>query len=186
MHRMGTTMLAEATRHPSAELAALDELRVFLVKNLRHHHNSEDDRLWPLIEQVAPGTAAPLADLTGEHEELDRALDELMAAPAGEPAFAFAAEQVRDIVHRHLDHEEPVLLPALREHVTEQAWDEFSAYVMSTVPPDAAYLAIGFFDRIATPNELEVLIGGMPEPVAQLVPMFRQQARATFTALGAD
>ncbi|BCJ50376.1 hypothetical protein Asp14428_18510 [Actinoplanes sp. NBRC 14428] len=185
MHRMGTTMLATAARNPSADTVRVDELRVFLEKNLRHHHESEDDLLWPMIERIAPGTAAPLADLSGEHAELDKALDRLAEAPLGSDELAGAAELVRVIVHRHLDHEEPVLLPALRDHVTAEAWDEFATRVMATAPTEAAYLNIGFFARLATPAEFTILTAGLPEPVRPLVPAMRQQAEEAFTALGA-
>ncbi|MEU8662976.1 hemerythrin domain-containing protein [Actinoplanes philippinensis] len=185
LHRAATTLLADATRRPSADPAAVDELRTFLIANLRHHHESEDDRLWPMIERVAPGASAPLAGLTDEHHELDEALDALAAAPLGDPSLADAAAAVRDTVHRHLDHEEPVLFPALREHVTVADWEEFSAYVMSTAPVAAAHLNVGFFDRVATADEVAMMLSGLPEPVRALVPMMREQAAATFAALGA-
>ncbi|MEV1247783.1 hemerythrin domain-containing protein [Nonomuraea sp. NPDC050022] len=49
-HRRATTLLSEAALRPSVPLAALAELREFLVKNLRHHHETEDHQLWPMIE----------------------------------------------------------------------------------------------------------------------------------------
>ncbi|MFC4019253.1 hemerythrin domain-containing protein [Micromonospora sp. GCM10011542] len=185
VHRMATTLLADAAGRASADLSAVDELRTFLVKNLHHHHETEDHILWPLIEQAAPGVSTPLAELSEEHETLDRVLDELEAAPLDGAELATAAQALRDIVHRHLEHEEPILFPALRAHVTEQAWDEFSAQVMATAPPEAAHLAIGFFDRVATPAEVEMLLAGLPEPVRGLVPMMRKQAEEAFAALGA-
>ncbi|MGJ6967712.1 hypothetical protein ACSDR0_37950 [Streptosporangium sp. G11] len=56
-------MLAEAAVRPSVPLGALAELREFLVANLHHHHESEDEQLWPLLAAVARQAAAGLADL---------------------------------------------------------------------------------------------------------------------------
>jgi len=184
MHRLATTLLAEAAGRPQADAAALDELRLFLVKQLRHHHETEDHNLWPLIEKIAPGTSAPLAGLSGEHEALDTSLDDLEAAATGSPELAAAAETVRRTVHEHLDHEEPILFPALREHVGDQEWKDFSAFVMATTPPDAAHLAVGFFGRVASPEELQILFAGLPEPVRQAAPAMAEQAEETFAALG--
>jgi hemerythrin-like domain-containing protein len=184
MHRMATTLLADASVRPQADPAALEELKIFLVKQLRHHHETEDHNLWPLIEKAAPGASAPLARLSDEHHALDQALDDLEAAAAGSPELASAAETVRRTVHEHLEHEEPILFPALREHVTEQEWKDFSAFVMATTPPAGAHLAVGFFGRVASPDEIQVLFAGLPQPVQEAGPALAKQAEETITALG--
>lgn len=53
VHRVATTLLAEAAVRPSVPLGALAQLRDFLVVNLRHHHETEDDDLWPRIVAAA-------------------------------------------------------------------------------------------------------------------------------------
>src|SRR5258707_8791879 len=76
MHRHATSLLAEAAARPSADWAALGELRDFLVATLHHHHESEDRALWPLIAATAPGVASQLGDLSAEHDQLDASLDQ--------------------------------------------------------------------------------------------------------------
>jgi iron-sulfur cluster repair protein YtfE (RIC family) len=69
IHRAATSLLAEGaerTGTPSAELA---ELRDFVVAALRHHHESEDIMLWPMLQEADPGAAAALDELTGEHRQ---------------------------------------------------------------------------------------------------------------------
>ncbi|MFE2138245.1 hemerythrin domain-containing protein, partial [Streptomyces sp. NPDC059466] len=75
VHRVATTLLAEAALDASVPLDATAQLRDFLVANLRHHHHTEDDDLWPRITAKAPAAAQALDSLTDEHDELDTALD---------------------------------------------------------------------------------------------------------------
>ncbi|MER7682506.1 hemerythrin domain-containing protein [Streptomyces sp. NPDC096934] len=185
-HRVGTTLLADAALRPEVPLEALAQLRDFIVENLRHHHESEDHDLWPRILAVAPAAAQGLNELSGEHEELEAALGWLAAISLGDrrtgdtravrTELHEAAAVVRDTVHEHLSHEEPFLFPALRDHVSSDQWEEFSQQVLATTPTVAAHLAIGFFDEVGTPEEVDALLVNMPEPVRQLIPAIRQQA----------
>ncbi|MGK5737883.1 hemerythrin domain-containing protein [Micromonospora sp. URMC 103] len=188
-HRRATTLLAEAATRPAADVAALTELRDFLVATLRHHHESEDHDLWPLIEAAAPGTAKPLEDLSDEHDALDRALDALAAAPvtaeSDRSELATAAAAVRDLVHRHLEHEEPLLFPALRTHITPEAWEAFALKVIATTPPAGAGLLIGLFDEVGTEAEVELILSALPAPAQQAVPAMRAHSRAVLAALRA-
>jgi hemerythrin-like domain-containing protein len=184
VHRRATSLLAEAAARPATDSAALAELREFLVATLHHHHESEDADLWPLITAIAPETAGPLADLSTEHDELDATLDALAAAPLDDrAALEKASVAVRDLVHLHLEHEEPLLLPALRDHVSEEAWEEFSNKVITTSPPAGAHLMVAFFDEVGTPEEVELMLSGLPAPVQALLPVMRVQAKATLDAL---
>ncbi|MGV9703106.1 hemerythrin domain-containing protein [Streptomyces sp. NPDC003483] len=210
VHRVATTLLAEAALDVSVPLDATAQLRDFLVANLRHHHQTEDDDLWPRITAKAPAAAQALESLTDEHDQLDAALDRLAgvtihsgegvdgapfatagtvdgAASTGEAAVRAAlhdaAVRVRDVVHDHLTHEEPVLFPALREHVSPAEWQDFAQGVIATTPPVAGHLMVGFLDEVGTPAEVELVLAGLPEPVLPLVPAMRLQAAADLGVL---
>ncbi|MFF7603241.1 hemerythrin domain-containing protein [Streptomyces mirabilis] len=212
VHRVATALLAEAALDASVPLDATAQLRDFLVANLRHHHQTEDDDLWPQITAKAPSAAKALDSLTDEHDQLDAALDRLAgvsvhvdeavggdplatvgpgtgdgAASTGEApvraALYDAAVTVRDVVHDHLTHEEPVLFPALREHVSPAEWQDFAQRVIATTPPVAGHLMIGFLDEVGTPAEVELVLSGLPEPVRPLVPGMRLQAEADLGVL---
>ncbi|MFE2138112.1 hypothetical protein ACFW9X_33880 [Streptomyces sp. NPDC059466] len=90
---------------------------------------------------------------------------------------------VRDVVHDHLTHEEPVLFPALREHVGPAEWQDFAQRVIATTPPVAGHLMVGFLDEVGTPAEVELVLSGLPEPVRPLVPAMRLQAAADLGVL---
>ncbi|MGY6021906.1 hemerythrin domain-containing protein [Streptomyces spinosirectus] len=187
MHRAATSLLAEAARSPDAPACALEELRDFLVAALRHHHESEDDVLWPQLSAAEPALATGLAGLAAEHDALDATLDALAAATvrdAGDRAGLIAtAMAARDLVHRHLDHEEPLLFPALTAHMPDEAWAQFSRTVIASAPPVGAHLNIGFFEQVGTAAELALVTANLPQAAQHLVPAMREQARATLSSL---
>jgi hemerythrin-like domain-containing protein len=183
MHRAAAALLADAAQRDTAPPEAPAELRDFLVAALRHHHESEDDVLWPRLIAADLVAGAGLTELGAEHETLDA----LAVAPVREGAdrktLAAAAATVRDLVHQHLGHEEPVFFPALAAHMTDEAWAEFSRAVIASAPPAGAHLNIGFFEEVGTPAELEVVAGNLPRAVLPLVPAMREQARTTLSSL---
>ncbi|PZG08320.1 hemerythrin domain-containing protein [Nonomuraea aridisoli] len=189
-HRKATSLLADAAPRTGVPLSAIAVLRDFLVAQLHHHHESEDDLLWPRLAAADAQVAAGLAELSKEHDLLDASLDALAAAPAqqdGDRAkLADAAAAVRDLVHRHLEHEEPLLFPALRTHMTAEDWAEFSQQVIATSPMDAAHLLIGFFDLVGDPREVELVLAGLPEPARAALPILRAQAENDLRVLQAS
>jgi hypothetical protein len=191
VHRVATTLLTEAAVRPSVSLGDLAQLRDFVVAMLRHHHEAEDSDLWPRIIAAAPDTEHALAALSDEHEHLDAALDLLAAvnlsgdevgdgageaagtdqgstglgdggmADGARAALGDAAIEVRDAVHDHLAHEEPVLFPALRDHISPTEWQEFGQRVGATMPPVVGDLMNNFLDKEGTPAEVERLLADL-------------------------
>jgi hemerythrin-like domain-containing protein len=125
LHERATTLLAGAAPYPSVPLGALEDLRDFVVANLRHHHETEDELLWPRVAEVAPGAAGPVR-LSEEHNRLDAALDTLAATPVARDGdrspLHDAAEVVRTLVHLHLGHEELLLFPVLHDLLPPESW----------------------------------------------------------------
>ncbi|RKN14556.1 hemerythrin domain-containing protein [Micromonospora musae] len=187
MHRQATTLLAEAAARREADVAHLTELRDFLVATLRHHHESEDHDLWPMIEAVSPGASEPLKALSDEHDALDAALDALEEMPVPTEGdrreLATAAAALRDLVHTHLSHEEPLLFPALQEHVSPETWEAFALRVITTTPPVGASLLVGFFDEVGTPEEVALILSALPAPAQAGVPAMRAHSAAVIASL---
>ncbi|NEA56533.1 hemerythrin domain-containing protein [Streptomyces sp. SID13666] len=189
MHRAATSLLAQAAQSPTAPPIALKELRDFLVAALRHHHESEDDVLWPQLTAAGPTAPDDLAGLHAEHDALDTALHALAGAPVEDghdrPMLIAAAVAVRDLVHTHLGHEEIVLFPALASQMSDEAWSQFSRAVIASAPPVGAHLNIGFFEQVGTSAELAVVAANLPHAALNLLPAMRQQAEATLSSLQA-
>ena len=190
IHRAAVSLLTQGAERPAAPSAELAELRDFVVAALRHHHESEDATLWPMLQTADPAVAAGLAELTGEHHSLDVALDALAATEIGaegsavtrQAGLAAAATAVRDLVGQHLAHEESLTLPAMRS-LTDAQWAEFSLAAMESAPAAVARLQIGFMEEVGDREDVARVLAGLPAPAAQALPALRQQARATLDAL---
>jgi catechol 2,3-dioxygenase-like lactoylglutathione lyase family enzyme/hemerythrin-like domain-containing protein len=187
VHRRATSMMATAAADPSIPAHALADLRDFLVAWLDHHHHSEDTLLWPMILASAPELADEFAKLSSDHERLAAALDELGAVSIDERSDRAALSQVaaslRDLVHSHLSKEEEQLLPALRTHITDEAWDDFARQVVATAPPEGTHFMIGLLDHVGTPDEVALVLLALPAEAKKLLPALRQQARASLYTL---
>jgi iron-sulfur cluster repair protein YtfE (RIC family) len=184
LHRQASSLLVEAATRPGTPATALSELRDFLLAQLREHHQAEDDQLWPMIIAEAPELADSLAALNGEHEELDAVLDATGSAPITGPdrtTLVAAATALRDLVHTHLGHEEPILFPALRDHISETAWEKFAEDVRAAGSGVGTHLLVGFLERAGTKQEADVILAGMPDRARAAL---REQAQEAFRQLG--
>jgi iron-sulfur cluster repair protein YtfE (RIC family) len=181
IHRAAAALLTEVAERAGPPPAELAELRAFVVAALRHHHESEDVTLWPMLEAAGHGSAG-LTELTGEHHRLDAALDTLAASAAEGAGLAAAAASVRELVGAHMAHEESLTFPALRA-LTDAQWADFSRAAMESFPLAVAYLQIGLMEEVGDPAEVARVLAGLPAPAAQALPAMRERARATLGAL---
>lgn len=186
--RRATTLLADLFSAPRSALvpaAAVAELRDFVVASLDHHHRLEDTDLWPTLLAADANLSDRLAGLSAEHERLDAALADLAQVDvvvAGGPGQR-AAEAVRDLVHAHLAHEEPVLFPALRAHLSDEQWTAFSQRAVNSAPHVGTHLLVGFLDEAGTPDQVALIFRHLPAPAKEALPAMRAQARAALTTL---
>jgi deazaflavin-dependent oxidoreductase (nitroreductase family) len=84
---------------------------------LRHHHLSEDDEVFPLMERRRPEIAAVLARLRTQHQEMGVLLEQLRSAVSGPAADSGPAlaelDRLTAALEAHLDDEEEQLIPLL-------------------------------------------------------------------------
>ncbi len=187
--RRATNLLAGLLAAPATgvPVGALVELRDFVVASLDHHHRLEDTDLWPTLMAADPDLAAPLGDLSAEHGLLDAELSDLARADidvgsAGDPA-RLAAEVVRDRVHEHLAHEEPVLFPVLASLVSDQQWAEFSQRAVATAPQVGTHLLVGFLYEAGTPVQVDLIFRHLPPEARDAIPAVRTRARAAIAEI---
>lgn len=177
-HRRATTLLADATASGDAPADAVTALHRLVVPMLRHHHESEDRDLWPTIIDAAPALIGRLDDLSRDHDRLDAALDGLAADLTPE-----MSRTVRDLLHEHLDHEEPILFPALRAHVTAADWDAFSERTVATAPQEGIELMVALFFEVAPAADVEVLLRHLPPEAQAGIPAMRAAGDRILAAL---
>ncbi len=188
VHRRATSLLADVASQSSVPDSAAVEFRSFVVAMLQHHHRSEDTDLWPTLTSASPDLSDALDGLSEEHERLDAALEALNDHDA---RMDEAAETVRGLVHEHLSHEEPILFPALRRHVSEQVWAQFSQRTIETAPQEGTHLLLALLDEVAPPDDVNLILDQLPAQARSLVPANREMSgerawrRSVHAAVGA-
>ena len=122
--------LAEAEGLPEAEIVdAADRVRRYFGIALALHARDEDESLVPRLRGKDPRLDAALAEMSREHGEHDEPVARLVAAcdavaerPArlAEVAAALgaAARELERHFEGHLEREEKVIFPAIREHLS--------------------------------------------------------------------
>jgi hemerythrin-like domain-containing protein len=159
--------------------------------SIEHHHNREDELIWPQLAERSPGFTADLAVLTEDHHELDRSLARTTAAlhalgadPDGVRAEAVAAaRELATVLADHLDREEASAFPRLSVSYTAEEYGELEEQIRTgTSLGQMAFEAPWVLDRMAAETQAE-LLGDAPAALRLLyrfvfVPRYRRLATA--------
>lgn len=133
-----------------------------LRDELKHHHESEDTYIWPMLE--AAGVDSGLLDaMESEHHTMAEALAETsgcmqVLATSGSAADAATARdsllRTREVVERHLRHEETELEPELHRYEDTPEWKAVEKKLRNQPPrvtgPFFAWLTDGMADEHRT------------------------------------
>ncbi|MFI6324173.1 hemerythrin domain-containing protein [Nonomuraea sp. NPDC050556] len=105
----------------AVRLRAIGGFATRLCATIKHHHETEDDVLWPIIVRSA-GAAADLSDLTEDHEALDPLLDEVVQNVAAPARMAKALARLADLLDEHIEEEERLIFPLITRYVSDADW----------------------------------------------------------------
>jgi hemerythrin-like domain-containing protein len=160
-----------------------------VADEIHHHHEAEDDVLWPVLERCA-GDRVDLAALTDDHAALDPLLAEVRAAaeevalvpaddlPGSAPATTLARRlgTLADLLAEHIAEEERDLFPIILAHVPQPDWHGVEKAVrergdMPFVLPRVA--------AAATPEQLAHLRRAAGPVISVLLPITRWRLRRT-------
>jgi hemerythrin-like domain-containing protein len=147
--------------------------------NLRHeltnHHESEDTHAWPALEKLGADKGL-LEVMESEHADMARALAETddalgTLARSGTAADAAAAraslERTRQVVDRHLTHEEADLEPVIKQYGETPEWravdKQFRRHPPTVIGPFFAWVTDGIED-----DERAYLRKAVPPPVVSV------------------
>ncbi|MGP4111435.1 hemerythrin domain-containing protein [Streptomyces sp. 4N509B] len=179
---------AELAERPDAErVRALRAYGLRIAEIIHHHHEGEDDILWPALKERGADEEA-LELMQREHADLHRGLDEMRESlealgedAAGAGALEKAARATHDLLREHAADEERELAGRLAPALDAAVWKQFergmvksaARWTLSFMPPWLASVA-GEDER-----------GGVPAPpVARLMRgRLRRQQEAAFGAL---
>ncbi|WP_426323824.1 hemerythrin domain-containing protein [Microbacterium sp. E-13] len=123
-----------------------------LSLGLHAHHEGEDERLWPALDERAPSCAAHVERMKAQHAALlvhltalDRALpawrSSATAADAGPVLSALAG--VNEAMAVHLPDEEANIVPVMEYTITEPEIEWFSEHGRRSIPKGQTWQQLG-------------------------------------------
>jgi hypothetical protein len=116
---------------------------------LHHHHRAEDTVLFPALVARQPGVVVTTEAMQVEHAELDAALGRL-------PGDLDRAGEVRDLIERHLGHEEQLVVPVWMASFTAAEHERFAGSLRRATPLRDAGLMIAWLLDTAPDGAFDV------------------------------
>jgi len=173
--------LVRANPTPSAaRVTFLADHIDFSLSMLHHHHESEDELLYPLLVSRVPDQAEMTERVDHEHAAIGVALDAAGAccaswrssatADTGE-ALAAALDSVNEACGPHLDHEEQQVVPLAAVTLTQEEWNAVGEHSRSRIPRDRMPIAFGMITEHLDDSDATYMKSHLPAPVRLLYPL---------------
>lgn len=156
---------------------------------LHHHHEAEDELLWPImLDRVGP-QAELVHRMEAQHSRLESVLAQITdvngrwrtgASVADRDQLANLVAQASAILDEHLDDEERDLLPLVSAHVTQAEWDAMNKRARGGPPTNLklALVQVGAMLEDATTEEHRRFLAELPPPARLLWKLF---GKGTYT-----
>ena len=137
--------LAQVTATDRGRAQELQRAYANLQRELTHHHEAEDAYIWPMLKGFGVDPALLVA-MESEHQAMSDALSATGAAMSAFAATGSAADaaaarasvvQTREVVERHLQHEENEVEPQMGRYVETPEWKVVEKK-LSRQPPGVA------------------------------------------------
>jgi hypothetical protein len=160
-----------------------------LCLDVHHHHATEDDHLWPILERRA-GAEIDLAPLSDDHAALDPVLDDVrgafvVAAAGGRvDPLVERLTHLGDLLDEHIVEEERNMFPVILQFVPRSDWE--------TVEKAARAGGAGIrwvlprIVEVATPEEYATMTASAPKPLLILMKLLLPRYRRESALLGAS
>jgi hemerythrin-like domain-containing protein len=149
-----------------------------VVFSLHHHHEGEDDLLWPPLLEQATLEAELIQRMEDQHAALSTALDQIdkltpawaaTANQADREALATAVKEAAVILEQHMGEEEQQILPLVREHLTAEQWNKLGERGAKAIDDKRKRLLfLGMILEDCSPEEEREFLKEMPAPVRVL------------------
>ena len=159
-----------------------------LCLDIHHHHATEDDHLWPILERHA-GAEIDLAPLSDDHDALDPVLDDVrgaytVAAAGGRvDPLAERLTFLADLLDEHIAEEERDMFPVILRYVPLADWTTVEQAARAGGP--GIRWVLPRIVEVATPEEYAQLTAAAPKPLLLLMRMLLPRYRREWRLLGA-
>ena len=151
----------------------------FGIAALHHHHEGEDELLYPKLIQRVPEQAPMTEQVEHEHLAIKTALEAASAAcaawrqrPSAETGEALAAalDHLNAVVQPHLDDEENKVVPLAAVTLTQQEWDAMGKHGVAWIPRNKRGIAFGMILEPLDDADRAYMMRSLPAPVRMLYP----------------
>ena len=151
----------------------------FGIAALHHHHEGEDELLYPKLIQRVPEQAPMTEQVEHEHLAIKTALEAASAAcaawrqrPSAETGEALAAalDHLNAVVQPHLDDEENKVVPLAAVTLTQREWDAMGKQGVAWIPRNKRGIAFGMILEPLGDADRAYMMRGLPAPVRMLYP----------------
>jgi len=163
----------------------------FGIAALHHHHEGEDELLYPKLIERAPDQAPMTEHVEHEHLAIKTALEETSAAcaawrqrPSAETGEALAAalDHLNEVVQPHLDDEEQKVVPLAAVTLTQKEWDAMGKHGVASIPPKMRGLALGMMLEPLNEADRAYMMKHVPAPVRLLFPLMVERPWKKYAA----
>jgi hypothetical protein len=163
----------------------------FGIAVLHHHHEGEDEMLYPKLIERVPEQAPMTEHVEHEHLAIKTALDEASAAcaawrqlPSAETGEALAAslDHLNEVVQPHLDDEEQKVVPLAAVTLTQKEWDAMGKHGVASIPPKMRGVALGMMLEPLNESDRAYMMKHVPAPVRMLYPFLVERPWKKYAA----
>jgi hemerythrin-like domain-containing protein len=164
-----------------------------MLDALRHHHQHEDELLWPRLRQRTPAGTGLTERMQTQHgtiseilRRVDAALPIWQRAARTRDASVLAADitELHARLEDHLDEEEQHILPLAGQTITPAEWNELAERGFAAMPKRRGLVFLGHILESASPAERSRFLRRVPPPARLLYRLIGRPAhRRETTAL---
>jgi hemerythrin-like domain-containing protein len=167
------TALRELPDGDTDRAAALQRAWGALWEQLRHHHELEDEHVWPYVRSLAVVEPPVVDAMESEHQVMAAACEAATAAieaVAAEPtttsagAAADAVAEAARVTDSHLEHEERAITPVIQERAGTPEWKAIEKEFRKGGPVRGGQFLAWLQDG-GDPEALAALRSAIPPPV---------------------
>lgn len=170
--------------------AVADQLAMISTA-LHGHHEGEDARLWPALDERAPGCAGHVQRMREQHAAmlvyltaLDEALPAWRDRPSGATArpLLAAVDGIRGALTQHLPDEEANIVPVMEHVLSKQEVEWFAKHGRASTPKGHTWYMLGAILAAQPDGGGAWLKKNLPAPVALTWRWAGQRKYARFRA----
>ena len=152
----------------------------FGINMLHHHHEAEDELLYPKMIERAPEQAVMIEEVEKQHKDVTATIETASAAcaawrarPSAETGEALAAalEGLNATLQPHLDDEEEKIVPLAAVTLTQTEWAAMGDHARAAIPRNKMPVAFGMLLEPLNDDDRAYMKAELPAPIRLLFPI---------------